>query len=46
MQINPDNLALIESINEMLDCIVAKGGTLSYEDKLELDGYVEELETD
>ena len=45
MQINPDNLALIEFINEMLDYIVAKGGTLSYEDKLELEGYVDELET-
>ena len=42
---NPDNLSVISLIDELLDQIVANGGILSDEDKLELEGYVDELET-
>lgn len=45
MSVSKDNLSVIGLIDEPLDQIVANGGILSDEDKLELEGYVDELET-
>ena len=45
MSVSKDNLSVIGLIDELLDQIVANGGILSDEDKLELEEYVDELET-
>ena len=45
LSVSKDNLSVIGLIDELLDQIVANGGILSDEDKLELEGYADELET-